>query len=336
MKKPSVVIVSPALADANNGNWQTASRWAKLLASHYDVSISDRWSADSNHGTAQYMIALHARRSADAIANWAKSHNASCDVPGLVVALTGTDLYKDIQTDANAQQSLNLAQRLIVLQDQAPDTVPAAYRHKTDVVFQSCSARQTLPKTTRHLNVVMVGHLRAEKMPQTLFEAARLLKDDPHIHIRHIGDALDARLGELAQETEKANPRYQWLKGLPHDKTRRMIQQAHVLVHCSQLEGGAHVIMEAVRCGTVVLASRMDGNVGMLGDNYGGYFPVGDATTLSIQLKSLLQSLQGSEDPSVSHFYNTLGEQCASRATLFDAAHEKAALLSTLARCTPA
>ena len=26
-----IVIVSPALADANNGNWQTARRWQRLL-----------------------------------------------------------------------------------------------------------------------------------------------------------------------------------------------------------------------------------------------------------------------------------------------------------------
>ncbi|HAV75652.1 MAG TPA: TIGR04348 family glycosyltransferase, partial [Limnobacter sp.] len=32
MIKPSVVIVSPALADSNNGNWQTARRWQLFLS----------------------------------------------------------------------------------------------------------------------------------------------------------------------------------------------------------------------------------------------------------------------------------------------------------------
>ena len=37
------MIVTPALADANNGNWQTARRWARMLAGAYRVTLVDRW-----------------------------------------------------------------------------------------------------------------------------------------------------------------------------------------------------------------------------------------------------------------------------------------------------
>ena len=70
-----------------------------------------------------------------------------------------------------------------------------------------------------------------------------------------------------------AAPNYRWLGGLPHEATRRRIQRAHLLIHTSRIEGGAHVIMEAVAAGTPVLASRVDGNIGMLGEDYEGYFP---------------------------------------------------------------
>jgi len=39
----SVVIVSPALADANNGNWQTARYWRKILSPHFAVRIVRQW-----------------------------------------------------------------------------------------------------------------------------------------------------------------------------------------------------------------------------------------------------------------------------------------------------
>ena len=42
MQKHRVVIVSPAQADANNGNWQTAKRWQKMLAPH-DARIVLEW-----------------------------------------------------------------------------------------------------------------------------------------------------------------------------------------------------------------------------------------------------------------------------------------------------
>ena len=47
------------------------------------------------------------------------------------------------------------------------------------------------------------------------------------------------------------------------------------------MEGGANVISEAARIGTPVLASRMSGNIGMLGAKYPGYYPVADDAALA-------------------------------------------------------
>lgn len=52
-------------------------------------------------------------------------------------------------------------------------------------------------------------------------------------------------------------------------------------MHTSRLEGGAHVISEAIVTGTPILASRIAGNVGLLGEDYPGYFKVGDARGLA-------------------------------------------------------
>lgn len=319
--KPSLVIVSPALADQNNGNWQTARRWQQLLGGRFHVRIVKNWQAGCSAD--HIMIALHARRSADSIDAWHQAHGNS----GLVVALTGTDLYKDLDYDTSAQRSVEQAQALIVLQDQAPLKLNTHLRTKTHVVFQSCSARKTLTKTKRHLNVVMVGHLRDEKLPGTLMEAAVLLKNEPAIHIAHIGAALDESLGQQATATMKLNANYSWLGAQNHPLTRKRIQRAHVLVHTSKMEGGAHVVMEAVRSGTPVLASKMDGNVGMLGADYQGYFPVGDATALADLLKTLLQN---NLKPESSGLLHTLTQQCQARAALFTPAHEQQSLFNLL------
>jgi putative glycosyltransferase (TIGR04348 family) len=318
MKKPSLCIVTPALADANNGNWQTARRWARMLSGHYRVTMVKAWNP---HTDADVLLALHARRSAASVAAWAETHP---DRP-LVLALTGTDLYRDIACDASAQQSLALAHRLIVLQEQGPLALPAALRDKCRVVFQSGTRRQTLTKTTTHLRAVMVGHLRDEKWPQTLFEAARLLSPGEGIHIDHIGAALDPALGDAAQATAQACPHYRWLGGLSHAATRSRMQRAHVLVHTSRMEGGAHVLLEAVLCGTPVLASRIDGNVGMLGADYGGYFAPGDAPAL---VQALRDCRAGLGEPGGR--LAALHAQCELRAPLFDPRTEQAALLALL------
>jgi glycosyltransferase involved in cell wall biosynthesis len=169
---------------------------------------------------------------------------------------------------------------------------------------------------------VMVGHLRDEKMPQTLFEAARLLVDEKNIRITHIGAGLDEKLAQDAINTEALCAGYTWAKGLKHAQTRQRIQRAHVLVHTSKMEGGAHVIMEAVCSGTPVIASRMDGNVGMLGSGYEGYFPVGDAGALAALLRRCKNDAA---------YLDHLSSQCALRAPLFSPLSEQTALLHRVA-----
>jgi putative glycosyltransferase (TIGR04348 family) len=260
------------------------------------------------------------RCSAPSVAAWAARR------PGrpLVVALTGTDLYRDLPAgDAAAQRSIALAQRLIVLHEGAPDDVPAAQRDKCVVCFQSTARRQTLPKSGRHLRAVMVGHLRAEKDPRTAFAAMRALAARPDILLDHIGAALDAVLGAEAQRLMAEQPAYRWLGALPHGATLRRIQRAHVLLHPSVMEGGAHAVLEAVRSGTPVLASRVAGNVGMLGRDYGGYFEPGDAAGLA----ALLQRAR--DEPAMLPALLAQGDE---RAPLFEPAREQATLRRVLAQ----
>ena len=308
------MIVTPALADANNGNWQTARRWARMLSPAYRVRIATAWKG----GDEALMIALHARRSAPSIALW---HALRPGAP-LAVVLTGTDLYRDIAGDAGAQASLQSADRLIVLNQLGAAALPAALRPKARVLLQSCEARQPMPKTGVHLRAIMVGHLRDEKAPQTYFDAARRLAHRADIRLDHVGAALDPALGAAATALARAGPGYRWLGAMPRGAARRRIQAAHVLVHPSRIEGGANVVIEAVRSGTPVLASRIDGNVGLLGDDYGGYFPLDDAAGLA----ALLQRAR--DEPAL---LAGLQAQCAVRAGLFDPKREGAALIALVA-----
>jgi putative glycosyltransferase (TIGR04348 family) len=315
---PQAVIVSPVLRDANNGNWQTARRWQRHLSGEFSTRIVKEW-PDSQADRDTAMVALHARRSAGAIAAWSAAHPGH----GLAVVLTGTDLYRDIQTITSAQRSLALAQVLVVLQECAPKSLPVEVRAKARVIFQSTTARQAMPKSPRCLRAVMVGHLREEKSPETLFAAARLLMTQRDIHIDHIGDPLDSTLAEAARATMAAVPNYRWLGGLPHETARRRIQRAHVLIHASRMEGGAHVIMEAVASGTPVLASKIDGNVGMLGTDYAGYFPWGDANALAALILRCHESRRRRDGHD---FLQMLVAQCRQRAPLFDPETEQSAL----------
>jgi putative glycosyltransferase (TIGR04348 family) len=318
MKKfpEKIVIVTPALAAANNGNWQTAWRWQRFLAPLYPTRLVKTWPDSAADGDTA-MIALHARRSADSIAAWHARHGSE----RLTVVLTGTDLYRDIQTDATAQRSLALAGQLVVLQALGERMLPADCHAKTRTIYQSATARKVLSKSPQRLRALMVGHLRDEKSPETLFAAARLLAGRKDIFIDHIGAPLDPALAQAAQATMAVCPNYRWLGGRSHEETRRRIQRAHLLIHTSRMEGGAHVIIEAAVSGTPVLASRIDGNVGMLGEDYAGYFEWNDAAGLAALL---IQCRDAWSQPT--GLSTRLAQQTAMRAGLFSAATEAAAV----------
>ena len=82
------------------------------------------------------------------------------------------------------------------------------------------------------------------------------------------------------------------------------------------------MVIEAVRSGTPVLASGIDGNIGMLGPDYTGYFPVGN----DLALASLLESARD-----VPGMLAGLKAECDVRAPLFEPARERAAVLSLVA-----
>jgi putative glycosyltransferase (TIGR04348 family) len=308
--KPQVLIVSPALAQANNGNWHTAWRWSRMLGGHCRTGISAVWGGQP----CDALIALHARRSAASIDAFARAF------PGkpLIVVLTGTDLYRDIATDASAQRSLQQATHLVVLQDQGVDELPAALRAKCSVIYQSAPRLRPVAVPQRVLHVVSVGHLRDEKDPATYLRAARRLCERRDIRFVHIGEALDLGLGAAAQRTQVECPNYRWLGGQPRAATRQHIRRAQLLVSTSRMEGGAHVILEAAQSGTAVVASRIPGNVGMLGADHAGYFELGDDAALAKVI------VRARDEPG---FLATLREQTVARAPLFEPVEEQRRLV---------
>ncbi len=310
MARTHIHIVSPASARENNGNWQTASRWRRHLARDYRVTIGPGW--QPGDAVPDLLIALHARRSAAALAAFNDAHP---DRPALLV-LTGTDLYRDIRDDAAAQASLARAHALVVLQPRGLDELPDAVRAKTHVIYQSAPRlRPARPRMPR--DVAMIGHLRSEKDPQAFMDAARLVRTQG-VRLLHIGAALDPELGRRAQETQAATPAYRWLGALPHMATRRRLRRCHAMVIASRMEGGANVIIEAVTSGVPVLASNIPGNVGMLGEDYAGLFAPGDAQALARLIE---------RSATDARFAARLRRQCAARAALFAPAAERARLL---------
>lgn len=274
-----IALITPARVGARSGNRHTALRWAAFLrAAGHRVSIAQSWRPDA---TTDLMLALHARRSHASITAFRSLHPSR----PLVVALTGTDLYRDIRHSPEARASLELASRFIVLQREALRELPQRFRARAAVVVQSSATRLRHVPVRRGFRVCVIGHLREEKDPLRAFAALSHLPRRLPIELLHLGEALEPGLGRAAHAAMRADARYRWLGGLPHARALRWLASSHAMVISSRMEGGANVVSEAIRIGVPVIASRISGNVGLLGTDYPAYFRTGDERALAALIR---------------------------------------------------
>ncbi len=310
----------PAPPHSRKGNRVTADRWARILRNlghrpiigqEYDLSPCDA------------MIALHARRSYQAARRFRQ-----CYPHGpLIVALTGTDLYRDIRGSRRAQRSLEMADRLLVLQPLGIRELPIGLRPKARVIFQSAEpVRKLSSRNSQTFEVCVLGHLRQEKDPLRAAYALRLLPAASKVRVVHAGEALSPSWARRARAAEAKDGRYHWLSEVSRDQANAILARSRLLVLSSHMEGGANVISEAVVNGVPVLASRIPGSIGLLGKGYPGYFGVGDTRALA-RLMYRAETDSG--------FYNSLKNWCRRLAPQFDPKYEQLSWAKLLAELCP-
>jgi putative glycosyltransferase (TIGR04348 family) len=317
-------IITPAPPKSRYGNRVTALRWARIIRKlGHSVSVTQAYDG----GGLELLIGLHAHRSHSSIARFHREHS---DIP-IVVALTGTDLYRDLERSKRAQQSLELATRIVVLQPKALEALRPCWREKTRVIYQSVepvtgearslNVRRSASSAQQTFDVCVVGHLRPVKDPFRTAMASRLLPASSRIRVVHVGGAMTPQQERRALTEMKTNPRYRWLGEQSAARVRRILRRSDLCVLSSRSEGGANALGEAIVAGVPLLASRIPGSVGILGDNYPGYFEFG-ATN---ELTGLMSRAE--RDPA---FFRGLKQACNRLVPLFDPAREEASWLDLL------
>ena len=303
----TVFIATPAPPGSTAGNRITALRWAKRLRELGGrVQIAGDWSGED----CDVLVALHARKSHAAIARHAR---ARPDAPR-IVALTGTDLYGELERDADALESLALATRLVLLQPLGIDQLPEHVRDKARVIRQAASPAPPRPQV--RFTACVLSHLREVKDPLLAAAAVAALPPSSQVRIVHLGAAYDATWAGRAADAERAaQGRWTWCGPTPRAEALRVLAGSHALVITSISEGGANAVTEAIAAGVPVLSTRIAGSIGILGEDYPGYFAVGDAPGLA----RLLGRCE-----SEASFLDELRERIAALRPLVDPARERA------------
>ncbi len=319
----NVLIIGPALFNKARGNRWTAVRWGHILAGlGHEVVFDDEYRGQD----CDLLVALHAIASADSVQRFCDAHPSR----PVVLALTGTDMYGlgdmfDESGQEAAHRAMEQATRLVAFHQLAVHDVPEHLREKVEVISQSVQRPDQLPPSRAGVfEVSVVGELREVKDPFRTALAARRLPTESTVQVVHAGAASSEAMAERAVKEEQSNARYNWLGEVSHAEALALIARSRLLSISSRHEGGPNVLTEALGLGTPLVATRIPGTVGILGEDYPGYFEVGDTEGLS-ELLRRAETDRG--------FYQELGDCCASHAELASPGREVDAwreLLSSL------
>ena len=303
-----ICLITPAPPSSRAGNRTTAARWARILRSlGHSVSIS----VDYHGQPIDLMVALHAWRSATAI----KAFSDQYPERPLVVAITGTDAYKFIHSHPETTlRSIQCADLLVGLHDLIAGALPLEYRDKMRVIYQSARAIKNRQPVKRSFRVCVAGHLRDVKDSLRPAYAVRSLPNSSRIRIEHFGKAHTPDWAAKAKQEMTINPRFRWHGEVAHSVLQKKYSSSHLLALPSLMEGGANVISEALVAQLPVVASRIDGSVGLLGADYPGYFQVENTE----ELREILLRAESNKS-----YYQQLTRACKRRSALFTVERER-------------
>ncbi|WP_414939651.1 selenoneine biosynthesis selenosugar synthase SenB [Amycolatopsis sp. cmx-11-51] len=316
-----ILVAGPVPEASDYGNGVTARRWAHLLR---DLGHDVRVVQDYEGGQYDLLVALHARKSEAAIRAFAAEHP---DAP-IVIALTGTDLYPDLVTGGVDLKLLERAVRIVVLQPQGLLQVPLALRGRTKVITQSMPPISGEAPSEDRFEIAFLAHARPVKDPLRLSEAVRKLPSSSRITVTHVGGVREDDIGGRLRAESMENPRYSWLGPLPRPEALAVLARSRLLVLTSLHEGGANVVTEALAAGVPIVSTRIPGSVGLLGEDYAGYFPVGDTDALAAVLDAVEHDRDG--------LYTQLRWQCAACRASVDPERETESWERLLAEAVPA
>jgi putative glycosyltransferase (TIGR04348 family) len=279
----NIQIITPAPPGSQSGNRATAARWSALLSSSgHQVNINTAFRPTQP----DLLIALHAWRSAEIIQEYKKHYP---DLP-ICLVLTGTDIYKfQFSHPDIVYASMKLADRLIGLHHLVHKDIPSCFHHKLFTLIQSSDAQQVhsyrLPPSygieETAFTLCVIGHLREEKDPFRAVYAAKELPSTSKIKIIQVGRAHTDEWASQATREQTHCSRYRWLGEIPHQDIRALMAHSKLMVISSLMEGGANVVSEACRAELPILASHISGNIGLLGEDYQGYFEPQDHQSLA-------------------------------------------------------
>lgn len=302
---PRAVVLTPAARGSRAGNRVTALRLAAILRQlGWTARVRTAWRDEP----CDLVVAVHAVKSAAG----ARAAKAAQPAARLVAVLAGTDVYPRYEPTPDSAAALALADAIVALQPLALQALPAELLGKARTIVQSatapvrpdggtgddgadndagCNGAEALPAAgsgtapcaaarSRPFQACVLAHLRPVKDPLLPVRALATVPPATPVAVVIAGRALGDDMAAAMAAACAAEPRARWLGELPRRRALALLAGSDACIVPSTAEGGANVVSEALAAGVPLLATAVPGNTALLGTDWPGLFPAGDAAAL--------------------------------------------------------
>ncbi|MFP3919019.1 glycosyltransferase [Lysinibacillus telephonicus] len=152
-------------------------------------------------------------------------------------------------------------------------------------------AAQNLGMDPERVNFLFVGNIIQEKGVEELIEAFLKLDEtyENRASLYCVGSTKNVSFSTRMKELAAKSKNIHFLEPMPQDKLARYFQAADVFVLPSYIEGLGLVALEALACGTPVIASDVGGLHYMLQDGAGVLVPPKSVDALFKELEDVVQ-----------------------------------------------
>ncbi|MCX6043483.1 MAG: glycosyltransferase [Chloroflexi bacterium] len=240
---------------------------------------------------------IHAHFTLSAAAACVGRQRHRCPV---IATVQGSDIYQVPQYPGGAwftRTTLNACNRVTALSRSLQDTTVAlgVPRDKIEVIPNSIDTSQFTPPTAkaREKIILFTGWLIKRKGVEYLLRALpAVLQACPDYRLVVIGEGPEeANLKALATNVA-IHEQVTFAGFLPQEGVRAWLQRAKLFVLPSLEEGLGVVVLEALACGTPVVASNVGGIVDMVTETVGALVPATDVSALASAMIQILANDQ--------------------------------------------
>lgn len=214
----------------------------------------------------------------------------------VMVTVQGSDIFQATRHPVGAWLTQNMLVRCdrITALSRALQEATAAIGVQEDkiwIVPNGVDTNRFVPPAdaTRERIILYVGSFIERKGLRYLLTAMpEVLRSFPDYRLVLIGEGPEGNMLKQLAERLGVAEETNFLEFQPQDDVRNWMQRAKVLVLPSLEEGMGVVLLEAMACGTPVVASRIDGIQDVVAPDVGMLVPCADSTALSEAIQSIL------------------------------------------------